>query len=83
MTSPGPLWIEALERAQLCPRCHWQGPLFEGLRTHGLGLVCPACFHPFGLAAGEGAAREVDRPMLLERRRRAADGVSRGDVAPM
>ena len=75
MSSSTPLWIESLERAQRCPRCDWRGALFEGLGSHGLGLVCPACFHPFGLAAGEAAARAVDRPIPLERRRRASDGV--------
>jgi len=75
MSSSTPLWIEALERAQRCPRCDWRGALFEALGSHGLGLVCPACFHPFGLAAGESAARAADRPIALERRRRASDGV--------
>lgn len=76
-----PIWIDALKRAYGCPRCMWRGSLFEGLETHGLGLVCPLCFNQVGLPGGALAAREMNRPAPVERRRqlagtRASDRVS-------
>ena len=79
MLSFRPVWIEALQRVYGCSGCAWRGKLFEGLETHGLGLVCPRCFSPVGVPGGALAAREANLPAPVERRRlRAARNIPFG-----